>query len=335
MRGIEIAQFGGPEVLSYRDDLQPPAVGENEVLVQNHFAGVNFKDLILCRGNYHGGNPDLPFIPGIEAAGVITEVGSQVQNFEVGQRVAYMTGSMASQHNACYAEYNVVSASACIQQIPDDVSFEVGCALVIQGLTMHYLTSDCFTPKAGDAVLVHGGGGGLGLLMISRLKALGAMVLTTASQSEKQAAAREQGADHVIDYTACDFAEAVKETFPSGIACVFDGIGKSTFLKGLGCIQKKGTMVLYGNAGGAHPDPIAPTLLTQMGSLTLKRPALYDYVATQAEFQERMTELFDWYRTGDINLKNLTIAPLAEATALHQRMLDRQVVGKSLLRIAA
>ncbi len=333
MRGVEVAQFGGPEVLDFRDDLEAPVVGDREVLVRNHFAGVNFKDLILCRGEYHGGNPDLPFVPGIEAAGVITEVGTEVTDFRVGQRVVYMTGSMASQHNRCYAEYNVVESSACIQEIPDDVSYEVACALVIQGLTMHYLISDCFTPEPGDAVLVHGGGGGLGLLMISRLKALGATVLTTASQPAKQEAARAQGADYVIDYTACDFSDAVREAFPGGVRCVFDGIGKPTFLKGLACLQKKGTMVLYGNAGGAHPDPIAPTLLTQLGSLTLKRPALYDYVENQAEFQRRQGELFELYRQGDINLDNLTIAPLEEVAALHEAMLGRRVVGKSLLKI--
>ena len=162
MRGIEVAEFGGLDAQIFRDDLPRPTVGADQVLVRNHFAGVNFKDLILCRGEYHGGNPDLPFIPGIESAGVVVEVGPEVDDFKVGQRVAYMTGSMASQHNACYAEYNVVSALGCIQVLPDDVSFEVGCALVIQGLTMHYLTSDCFTPNAGDAVLVHGGWGWFG-----------------------------------------------------------------------------------------------------------------------------------------------------------------------------
>ena len=139
MRGVEVAEFGGPDVLTFREDLDRPSVGAHEVLVQNHFAGVNFKDLILCRGDYHGGNPDLPFIPGIEAAGVIAAVGADVTTFEVGQRVVYMTGSMASQHNQCYAEYNVISAAGSIQVIPDDISFETACALVIQGLTMHYL----------------------------------------------------------------------------------------------------------------------------------------------------------------------------------------------------
>ena len=333
MRGVQVSEFGGPEALRFREDLEKPTLGDYDVLVRNSFAGVNFKDLLLCRGDYHGGTPDLPFIPGIEAAGIIAEVGAKVDNFEVGQRVAYMTGSMASKHNQCYAEYNRVDSTGCITTIPDEVPFEVACALVIQGLTMHYLTTDCFTPEPGDTVLVHGGGGGLGQLMIARLKALGANVVTTASQDRKQDAARSQGADLIIDYTACNFEEMVKKHYPSGVRCVFDGIGKPTFLKGLSCLQKKGTMVLYGNAGGAHPEPIAPTLLTQMGSLTLMRPALYDYVSTQGEFQARLSDLFDWYEKGDINLKHLTIASLSEVAPLHEALINRKVVGKAILRV--
>ena len=121
MRGVQVAEFGGPEALRFHEELAIPSLGEGDVLVRNHFAGVNFKDLLLCRGEYHGGTPDLPFIPGIEASGVIAEVGRSVDRWKVGQRVAYMTGSMASQHNQCYAEYNRVSASGCIAEIPDHI----------------------------------------------------------------------------------------------------------------------------------------------------------------------------------------------------------------------
>ncbi len=195
MRGVQVAAFGGPESLVLHDDLAPPPFGDHDVLVKNHFAGVNFKDLLLCRGAYHGGNPNLPFIPGIEAAGVVAAVGKKVTRFEVGRRVAYMTGSMASKHNQCYAEYNRIPETGCIHVVPDALPLQAACALVIQGLTMHYLTSDCFTPAPGDVVLVHGGGGGLGLLMISRMKSLGAVVVTTASHPDKRAAARTNGAD--------------------------------------------------------------------------------------------------------------------------------------------
>ena len=158
-------------------------------------------------------------------------------------------------------------------------------------------------------------------------------MITTASQKEKQEAARRQGADVVIDYTRLDFAEEIKHQYPSGIRCVFDGIGKKTFLKGLSCLRKKGTMVLYGNAGGEHPDPIAPTTLTKFGSLVLMRPALYDFVENQALFQSRLSDLFAWYQRGDINLNNLTILPLKEAASVHEALLNRKVIGKVVLSI--
>ena len=333
MKGIQVSEFGGPEVLKVCHDLDQPKLGAHDVLVHNRFAGVNFKDLLLCRGQYHGGTPNLPFTPGIEAAGVIAAVGERVDQWRVGQRVAYMTGSLASKHNQCYAEYNRVSASGSIREIPDHIPFEVACSLVIQGLTMHYLTTDCYTPKSGETALVHGGGGGLGLLMIARLKSLGATVITTASRPAKQEAARAQGADLVIDYSSVDFEEALKAHSPNGVSCVFDGIGKMTFLKGLSCLQKRGTMVLYGNAGGEHPDPIPPTLLTQMGSLVLMRPALYDFVATQADFQSRLGDLFTWYQEGSINVNRLTLVPIENVATLHKNLIARDVVGKAVLSI--
>ena len=170
-------------------------------------------------------------------------------------------------------------------------------------------------------------------MMISRLKDLGATVITTASHPAKRAAARANGADVVIDYTEKDFREVVREGFPNGIRCVFDGIGKRTFLDGLACLQKRGTMVLYGNAGGEHPDPIPPTLLTKMGSLVLMRPALYDFVSNQADYGARLDDLFSWYRAGRINLDHLTRMPLAEVGALHTDLVARKVVGKAVLAI--
>ena len=127
MRGIEVPEFGGPSALTYREDLPIPSIGDNEILIKNHYAGVNFKDIILCQGNYHGGNPDLPFIPGIEASGIIAAIGKEVDNFKVGQRVAYMTGSMASKHNSCYAEYNFVPADGFIQTLPENLPYEAAC----------------------------------------------------------------------------------------------------------------------------------------------------------------------------------------------------------------
>jgi NADPH2:quinone reductase len=162
---------------------------------------------------------------------------------------------------------------------------------------------------------------------------LGATVITTASQKAKQQAAQSQGADLVIDYTKDDFETIIKKNYPTGIRCVFDGIGKKTFLKGLSCLQKKGTMVLYGNAGGEHPDPIPPTLLTKKGSLVLMRPALYDFVETQEIFQVRLAELFSWQQNGTINLNNLTVKSIQKAASIHEALNGRKLVGKAVVQI--
>ncbi|ARN74481.1 quinone oxidoreductase family protein [Oceanicoccus sagamiensis] len=334
MKAIQVHTFGGPEQLVYSDTVTTPEPGATQVLIQNSYAGLNFKDTLTRSGAYHGGNPDLPFIPGIEASGVITAVGDKVSQFAVGDRVAYMTGTMSTKENNCYAQYTAFDAGSNIVKIPDEISMEQACACMVQGLTGHYLTTDAYRVKTGDWVLIHGAGGGLGMMLTQLCKRAGATVIGTCGSVSKAKQALENGCDFAIDYSAEDFVAQVKSlTKNRGVNAVYDGIGKTTFLPGLDTLAKRGTMVLFGNACGEHPDPIAPTLLAQKGSLSLIRPALYDYLLSQQEMQIRATDLFGFIQEGSLNIPVSAYYPLDQAAQAHRDLEQRSVIGKALFSI--
>ena len=330
MNAVQVNHFGGPEQLTWVEDMNLPIPLADQVLVQNHFSGLNYKDILCREGAYHAGNPSLPFVPGIEAAGMVVAVGSDVSQFVVGDRVAYMTGTINSAQNDCYAQYTVFNANSNIVKVPEDIGLDQACALMVQGLTAHYLTTDAYAVKAGDTILVHGAAGGLGQLLVQLCKRAGATVIGTCSQ-HKKSAAEKAGCDFIVAYNEVDFAEQVLAlTEQRGVDAVYDGIGKTTFLKGLDCIRTRGTMVLFGNACGEHPDPIAPTLLTQKGSLHLIRPALYDYLLSQQEMQQRAQALFTYVEQGDVHIDDVVVLPLASAPQAHRQLMNRELSGKIL-----
>ena len=186
MKAVQVFNFGGPEELTYSDDVSVPVPSEQQVLIRNSYAGINFKDTLTRSGAYHGGNPLLPFIPGIEAAGIIEAVGDKVESLSVGDRVAYMTGTMSTKENNCYAQYTAFDASSNIIRVPDEIELDQACASMVQGLTAHYLTTDAYSVKADDWVLIHGAGGGLGMVLTQLCKRAGATVIGTCSSREKQ-----------------------------------------------------------------------------------------------------------------------------------------------------
>ena len=320
MQAIRIHQYGDPDVLIY-EEIPLPKPGPAEVRVRLQAAGVNFIDTYHRRGVYKAA---LPFTPGMEGGGMVDAVGEGVTYVVPGDRVAY------SMHIGSYAEYAIVPAWRLVK-VPDDIGIDTAAAVMLQGMTAHYLVRSTYPVQRGDTVLVHAAAGGMGLLLIQIAKLWGARVIGTTSTAEKADLALKYGADHVIRYTETDFAEAVMDlTGGKGVHAVYDGVGRDTFLKGLDCLRPRGYMVLYGQASGSV-EPVNPQILNQKGSLFLTRPGLGHYTATDEEIQARANDLFEWIRLGALNVRIDRIFPLSDAAEAHRYIEDRQTKGKLLL----
>src|SRR6202521_3012410 len=276
MKAIQVAKTGGPEVLTLVD-IPAPKPKPNEALVKISAVGVNFIDVYFREGRYPA---PLPFIDGQEAAGVVSEIGSEVKSLKVGDHVAY-TGVLGS-----YAEYAVITADRLVR-IPSGVDDRQAAAAMLQGMTAHYLLYSAYPLKKGETVLIHAAAGGVGLLLVQMAKNLGARVIGTAGSEEKAKLAREAGADEVILYNQQDFeAETKRLTDGKGVHVVYDGVGQTTFEKGLNVLRPRGYMVLFGGSSGPVP-PFDPIKLAQKGSLYVTRPTLGNYIATREELEQR------------------------------------------------
>jgi len=320
MRAIQIGKTGGPEVLELRE-LPTPSPGPGQALVRIEASGVNFIDIYLREGRYPTA---LPFIPGQEAAGVITAVAPNAGAFQAGDRVVW------GHTLGAYAEYAVVPVSRLVA-IPAGVTTQQAAAAMVQGMTAHFLSHSAYAIQPGDRVLVHAGAGGVGLLLIQMAKRLGARVLTTVSTPEKAELAREAGADETILYTQEDFAAKVKElTAGAGVAAVYDSVGKTTFEGSLACLRARGTMVLYGASSGVVP-PFDLLRLSQLGSLFVTRPTLKDYSATREELEQRAGDVLHWVADGSLKLRLEHSYPLADAAQAHRDLEGRRTTGKVLL----
>jgi NADPH2:quinone reductase len=320
MRAIQIQKTGGPEVMQLVE-LPKPEPQANEVLVKVEAAGLNFIDVYFREGRYPA---EVPFIPGQEAAGVVAAVGADVKGFNVGDHVAW------SGRRGAYAEYAKVPAELLLK-VPDGVNLEDAAAVLLQGMTAHYLSYDTYAIKQGDTVLIHAGAGGVGLLLTQMAKTLGAQVITTVSTEAKAELSREAGADHVILYTTQNFAEEVKRiTGGEGLPVVYDSVGKTTFDDSLKCLRPRGLMVLYGGASGAVP-PFDLIKLSMMGSLYLTRPTMHDYTRTREELEKRAAEVFNMVARGKLKVRIGHRYPLAEAAQAHRDLEARKTTGKVLL----
>src|SRR6266480_1436942 len=320
MKAIRVRTPGGPEALCY-EDVEQPAPGPGQVLVKIEAAGVNFIDVYQRTGHY---KVPLPVTLGQEAAGTVSAVGPGVAEPKVGERVAY-----ASLLGA-YAEYAVVPADRVVV-LPDGVSTKQGAAVMLQGMTAHYLATSTYALKPGDACLTHAAAGGVGLLLCQIAKLRGARVLGTVSTREKAALAREAGADEVILYTEQDFEAEVKRlTSGAGLQVVYDSVGKTTFEKGLNCLARRGMMVLYGQSSGPVGS-FDPQVLNQKGSLFLTRPTLVHYIATRAELLARAGEVLGWIQRGMVKVRIDRELPLRQAAEAHRLLEARQTTGKVLL----
>lgn len=322
MRAIEIKRTGGPEVLELVE-LPVPKPEPGQVLVQVEAAGVNFIDTYLREGRYPA---ELPFIPGQEAAGTVIELGEGVSGFKVGDRVAW-NGTRGT-----YAEFACAPAAELLK-IPDTMSFEQAAAVLLQGLTAHYLAYDTHAIRAGETVLIHAGAGGVGLLLTQMAHKIGARVLTTVSTEQKAELSRGAGADKVILYTVESFVDEVKrQTGEDGLPVVYDSVGKTTFEDSLKCLRPRGLLALYGASSGAVP-PFDLIRLSTLGSLYVTRPTLKDYVRTRTELERRAADVFGWVASGELHVRIGARYKLEEATQAHIDLAGRKTTGKVLLTL--
>jgi len=319
MKAIQITEYGGPEVMKY-SEVPDPVAGQGEALVKIEAVGVNFTDIYSRAGV---NPPGLPWIVGVEGAGVVTAVGSGVDSIRVGDNVAY-SGVFGS-----YAEIASVPASKLIK-LPDGLDAKDGAAVMLQGMTAHYLCHSTYAVQPGDKVLIHAGAGGVGLLLTQMVKKLGGYVFSTVSTEAKAQLSREAGSDQVILYGEQDFSEEVKKaTDGKGLQAVYDAVGETTFEKSITCLGRRGHMVLYGQASG--PPPLIDPRRLGNGSLFLTRPGLADYTADRDELEHRAEDVLNWVKSGDLKLRVEHVFPLEEAAEAHSQLASRATTGKILL----
>ncbi len=323
MKAIVIRKNGGPDVLQIenREDPKPEA---GEVVVKVHAAGVNFVDIYHRSGTYAAPS-DIPFVPGLEGAGVVEAIGPKVNFVKVGDRVAY-TGQIGS-----YAEKNLVRAEKLIP-IPETFSFEQAAAFPLQGMTAHYLLHEFRKIEKGTKVLIHAAAGGMGLLLTQWAKHLGAYVIGTVSTEDKAKSARAAGADEVIIYTKQNFVqEALRITSGHGLDLIIDGVGNTTLVRDFEALAVRGVVVLYGYASGI-PDPIDPRLLMPK-SLTLASGSLNNFLRSREELLSRSEAVIKAIQEGWLKLKIERIYTLEQAKEAHRALEGRKTSGKLILKI--
>lgn len=322
MKGIQVRRFGGPEVLEY-GEMPDPVPGAGEALVHVRVAGVNFTDVYQRTGRYAG---TLPFTPGVEGVGVVERVGAGVTDVRAGDRVGWVM------IKGGYAERVSLPAQRLVP-IPDGIDDRTACALLLQGMTAHFLLRDCYRVTSGEWVLIHAAAGGVGLLAVQIAHMLGARVIGTTSTEEKAALAKKAGANEVVLYTKEDFQQAARRiTGGEGVSVVYDSVGRTTFDKSLDSLRPRGYMVLFGGASGPVA-PIDPMILNSKGSLYLTRPTLGNYVSTRAELLGRAADIFSWAAAGVLAVRAEHDYPLADAARAHADLEARKTTGKLLLTI--
>ncbi len=320
-KAVRINRTGGPEVMEYVD-VEVGDPGPGEARVRHEAIGVNFIDVYFRTGLYP---QPLPGGLGKEGAGVVEAIGEGVTEVKVGDRVAYAGGPTGA-----YAQSRIMPASVLLR-LPDDISFEMGAAMMLQGLTVQYLLNRTYKVKAGDTILFHAAAGGVGLIACQWAKAIGANLIGTVGSEEKAALAKAAGAAHVINYNTENFTERVLEiTNGAKVPVVYDSIGKDTFIGSLDCLQPLGLMVSFGNASGPVP-PFSLTELVSRGSLYITRPSLFAYAAKRADLEAMAADLFQMVSSGKVKIDINQRYPLADAARAHIELEARKTTGSSIL----
>jgi NADPH2:quinone reductase len=313
---------GGPEKMLFAD-VPKPAPGPKEAIVAIAYTGVNFIDVYFRTGLYKS---EAPIVLGSEAAGTVESIGSAVTEVAPGDRVAYamLRGS--------YAEYAAVPAAQLVK-VPAGVDLATAAAVMLQGMTAHYLTHSTFPLQAGHTCLVHAAAGGTGGLIVQMARHLGARVLGTVSTGDKARQVRELGGDEAINYTTHDFEVEVKRlTDGRGVDVVYDSVGKTTFDKSLAVLRPRGTMALFGQSSGSVP-PFDPAVLNTRGSLYLTRPSLAHHLLDRDELLWRAGDVFRYIASGAVKVRISKTYPLAEAASAHEELEGRRTMGKLLLKV--
>jgi len=321
MFAIEVAETGGPEVLTYVEK-PAPAPGPGEVLIRAEAIGVNYIDTYFRSGLYPR---EVPFVVGGEVCGVVEAVGDDVAALRVGDRV------VTAAANGAYAEFSLAPADFCAY-VPDGVASDVAAAALLKGMTAHYLIKSTYQLQQGDPVLLHAGAGGVGLLLTQWATAMAARVITTVSTPQKAELSRAAGAVEVLDYPGDpqEFGAKIKELTDGGVAVAYDGVGKSTFDASLASLRLRGMLVLFGASSGAVP-PVDPQRLNAAGSVYLTRPMLAHYTHTPDEFAWRAGELLDAIADGTLSVTVSQRYPLADAQQAHRDLQGRKTVGSVVL----
>ncbi len=321
VKAIRIEQNGGPEEMKWVD-VDLPELGEFDVLVRHEAVGLNYIDVYFRTGLYP---QEMPGKIGMEGSGVVEAVGSGVSYVSVGDRVAY-----AGQPLGAYSQKRVMPQDTLIQ-LPDSISFEQGAAMMLQGLTVQYLLNDSYQVKAGDTILLHAAAGGVGLIAVQWLKALGARVIGTVGNQAKADLAKRLGCDETIIYTEEDFVARTRElTDGKGVQAVYDSIGKDTFMQSLDCLAPRGTMVSFGNATGAVPA-FEIGLLAAKGSLKVTRPTLMTYVHDREMLESMAKDLIARVESGQVKIEVNQRYPLADAAQAHIDLESRKTTGSTVL----
>jgi NADPH2:quinone reductase len=316
---VLVSSSGAADVLQVTD-VDRPSPGPGQVLVHVAVAGVNFMDVYQRSGAVP---MQTPFVAGVEGVGTVVEVGDGVANLTTDQRVGWLRGGQGS-----YAEYVLVDAAMAVP-VPEAVADEVAAAMLMQGVTAHYLATDTYRVQPGDTVLVHAAAGGVGQLLTQVVKLRGGRVIGTVSTEQKAEVAHAAGADEVLRYE--EVPDRVKQlTGGDGVAVVYDGVGGATFDASLASLRPRGVLVVYGTSSGPTP-PLEIPRLNSGGSLYVTRPTVVHYTATRDELRARTDELFGWVASGQLRVSIGGRFPLADAARAHEDLESRRTTGKLLL----
>ena len=322
MKAFRFYKNGGPEVLCY-EDVEVPAPGPGEVRIRHQAIAVNYRDILLRRGQH--AVRAFPSGLGLESAGTVEAVGPDVIDLSIGDRVACVAGP-----DSAYAESRVVPAARTVK-LPDDIDARIAAAMMVRGMTARYLLHETYKVKPGDTILVHAAAGGVGLILCQWAKHLGATVIGTVGSDEKVEVARAHGCNHPIVYTREDFAERVRAlTGGQGVLVVYDSVGKTTFEGSLRCLRRRGVLASYGEASG-DPDPVPPRRLGQLGSVFLTHPSLSDYTTTRAELLTSANDLFAMVRSGNVRIEINHTYALRDAAQAHRDLEARKTTGSVVL----
>ena len=354
MTSIQVSELGDETKLTLNTQTKIPTISPTECLIENHYAGLNFHDTYTRSGLYPINSS--PFVVGCEGGGIVKDLGNQVKNVNIGDRVCYLQEG----ENGSYAEFTNVEHTR-LMPVPDDIDLDIATAAAVQGLTAHYLTNDSYKLKQGDWCVIHAAAGGTGQILVQMAKAKGARIIGTCSTKEKAAIAKANGCDYVIltkkdndneDDMWGNVATQIKQIISKnnheiivasnygsinindGAHCVYDGVGKASAMSSLECLRPRGTAVFFGNASGAPPD-VPPLLLSKLGSLSMTRPKMHDFIQTREEVIERSEDVFNMLRKKEITLTiqekiNFSREGVIYGTKMLQ---NRQTIGKILFDI--